>query len=225
MAAATPSATPVPMICPACQATITTASRFCPSCGASLSAPAPPASASANPTDIRQRVDQDRGFLKRLELLIPGFHGYRVNEDIREADSLLRLQIADKVKGVLGQLNDLRATMTQNGQFASLTDLASILADLQVLEGSIRHAEQGYSGIAAPIRVQANSLDQLYQYDYGFAIAADQVAQSVPPIKSAALGGDVASMRQAVAQMRDQVGQLQTTFRSRMQAIEGIKVA
>jgi hypothetical protein len=170
-------------------------------------------------------VDQDRSGLKRLELLIPGFHGYRVNEDIREADSLLRLQIADKVKGALAQMNDVRATMSQAGQFANLTDLAQILAELQILEGTIRHAEQGYSGIAAPIRVQANDLDRLYEYDYGFATAADQVAQGVAPIKSALAAGDPAAMRVAVGQMRDEVQQLQTTFRARMQAIEGIQVA
>ncbi|MCI4350846.1 MAG: zinc ribbon domain-containing protein [Thermoplasmata archaeon] len=217
-----------PMICPACHATVTTPSRFCPACGAAMagspSSPLP-ASAGAPPTDIRQRVDQDRGVLKRLQLLIPGYHGYRVNEDLREADSLLRLQIADKVKGVLAQMNDVRANMAQAGQLASLNDLAQVLAELQILEGTIRHAEQGYSGISAPIKVQATSLDRLYEYDYGFAVAADQLAQGVAPVKTAVMGGDPVAVRTAVAQIRDEVHQLQSTFQVRMQAVEGTQVA
>jgi hypothetical protein len=176
------------------------------------------------PVDIRQKVDADRGFLKRLELLIPGFHGYRVNEDLRESDSILRLQVANKVLGALNQMNDVRASMVQAGLFSSLNDLASSLAELQILEGTIRHAEQGYSGVAAPIRVQANDLERLYEYDYGFAQAADQIAQGVGPLKGAALGSDGAALNAAVAQLRSQVQTLQATFKARMQAIEGINV-
>ncbi|EQD65037.1 hypothetical protein B2A_01749, partial [mine drainage metagenome] len=38
------------------------------------------------PPDLRERVDQDRGSLKRLQLMVPGYRAYRQGEDIREAD-------------------------------------------------------------------------------------------------------------------------------------------
>src|SRR5271170_7966430 len=85
---------PAMVACPACHAPNPASSKFCNSCGAAL---APPPPASAPPVDIRERVDQDRGTLKRLQMLIPGFRGYRQGEDIREADSYLRMQVATKV--------------------------------------------------------------------------------------------------------------------------------
>lgn len=50
--------------------------------------------------DLRKKVKEDRGLLKELELAIPGFKGYREREDLRIADSLLRAQLADKLKTI-----------------------------------------------------------------------------------------------------------------------------
>ena len=48
--------------------------------------------------DLRTKVEDDRGLIKKIQLCIPGFRGYRQKEDLRLADSLLRQQIADELK-------------------------------------------------------------------------------------------------------------------------------
>ena len=58
--------------------------------------------------DIRDRVEQDRGLLKKIQLVIPGYAGYRRREDIRAADNLLRIQLANQMKGVRGDLEEIR---------------------------------------------------------------------------------------------------------------------
>jgi hypothetical protein len=193
-----------------------------------MSGPAPtsaaPTSSAPPPVDIRQTVDSDRGVLKRLQLMVPGFRGYRQMEDIRAADSLLRIQVANQVDRVLATLQDTRATMSRLNQYAGLTDLAPVLSDLQVLAGRIRHAEQGYSGISANVRLQQTRLDQLYEYDYGFVQASDQIAASAPPIQDAATRGDIAGLRTTIATLRNQVQVLQNAFSQRVRAVEGIMV-
>jgi len=186
--------------------------------------PAAPAAGSAPPVDIRQTVDTDRGVLKRLQLMVPGFRGYRQMEDIRAADSLLRIQVANIVDRVLASLQDTRATMSRLNQYAGLTDLATILSDLQVRSGRIHHAEQGYSGISANVRMQQSRLDQLYEYDYGFVQAADQIAASAPSIQDAATGGDLQALRTSITALRTQVQVLQNAFSQRVRAVEGIMV-
>jgi hypothetical protein len=176
------------------------------------------------PVDIRQTVDQDRGALKRLQLMVPGFRGYRQMEDIRAADSQLRIQVANQVDRVLASLQTTRQTMSQMNQYSGMTDLAPVLSDLQVLAGRIRHAEQGYSGISANIRFQQSRLDQLYEYDYGFVEAADQLAASAPPIQAAATGGDLNALRTSIQTLRNQVQVLQNAFSQRVRAVEGIMV-
>ncbi len=223
------------LVCPSCRATVTSANRFCPQCGTPLGSatgnpgsqlppPPPPPPPPGAPVDIRQRVDDDRGVLKRIQLLVPGFRGYRLGEDARDADNYLRLQIADKVHLSVVALERTRQQMSQAGAFQPLTDLAPSLADLMVLEGKIRHAEQGYSGISAPLRVPPERLDRLYEYDYGFVQAADQLATSVGALGDSATRGDTASLGPGVGNVRNQIQQLQNAFQARLQVVEAVRV-
>jgi hypothetical protein len=220
---------PSPPTCPKCGAPASPGTRFCGQCGAPLSGagpvpPAPTAPAAAPPVDIRQRVDQDRGALKKLQLLIPGFRGYRLGEDIRDADSILRREVADKLLDSLAQLQKVRQTLTQKNQYGSLTTLSPLLSDLTTLEGRIRHAEQGYSGISATIKVAPQQLDQLYEYDYGFALAADQFRKELGPLLEAANANDGARIGAEVGTTRELLDQLARAFQARMNTIEGIRV-
>ena len=232
---------PTGLRCASCNAVLSPGSRYCNQCGAAVPAPpmAPPGAvvaggtptpppgppaAGAPPVDIRQRVDQDRGFLKRLQLLIPGFRGYRLGEDSREADSFLRLQIADRIHRAVQVVQDCRQSLTQAGQFQSLTDFSSVLAELQQLEGSVRHAEQGYTGIAPAVQVTPTTIDRLYEYDYGFAQAADQMTAGLAPLKTAVGGANAAAVQEAITTVRSQIRQLDQAFKARLRAIEGIAV-
>jgi zinc-ribbon domain len=226
--AANPPAEPVAAastVCRKCGAPVPAGSRFCNACGATLQAPptAPGAGASP-PVDLREQVDQNRGVLKRLQLLIPGYRGYRQGEDLRAADNLLRIQTADKIRNARATVENVRTTLTNSGQFASLTDLAPVLSDLQRLEGEIRAAEQGYTGISPSVRINPQQLDRLYEYDYGFVVAADDVDRSIAELPAAAPAGGppVAAI---LARVRGQISQLENAWKARLQAIEGIRIA
>ncbi|MHB1434938.1 MAG: zinc ribbon domain-containing protein [Thermoplasmata archaeon] len=219
-------APPASAVCSQCQAPLPSGVRFCPQCGAPAtggSSGAGPWAAATGPVDLRERIDQDRGSLKRLQLLVPGFRGYRQGEDIREADSFLRIQVANRLANGIQTIQNVRSALTQAGQFAALTDLAPLLADLQMLEGSVRHAEQGYSGISAPVRVGTAQLDRLYEYDYGFVQAADQLNGTLSQLPASAASGG-ANSRALIATARGQVAQLSQAFQARLKAIEGLRV-
>jgi hypothetical protein len=175
--------------------------------------------------DLRQRVDDDRGLLKRLQLLLPGYRGYRQGEDVRAADNLLRIQTADKIRNARATMENARSTLSNAGQFGVLNDLAPLIADLQRFEGEVRHAEQGYTGISPSVRINTPQLDRLYEYDYGFVVAADQLNQTVAPLPTAAMGADPSALNALVASARGQVTQLEQAWKARLQAIEGIRVS
>ncbi|HEY6237881.1 MAG TPA: hypothetical protein VIZ68_01685 [Thermoplasmata archaeon] len=183
-----------------------------------------PTSGRTPPVDIRQRVDEDRGILKRVQLLIPGFRGYRLGEDARAADSFLRIQVADKIHHAVTTVQDFRQSLTQASLFDGLMALAPLLTELQVLEGEVRHAEQGYSGVSPALKVTPEQIDRLYEYDFGFAQAADQVTATLQPLRTAATGSNDAAAGAAIATVRAQVRQLDTAFKARLRAIQGILV-
>jgi len=240
------------LTCPKCGAPAAAGARFCKQCGAPLSAPvaaapaamapapaaaapapaapaaptpAAPAATGATPVDLRQRVDDDRGILKRLQLLVPGYRGYRQGEDIRAADSLLRIQVADKIKNGRQTVENTRQMLVQANQFTALNDLAPLIADLWKLEGEIRFAEQGYTGISPAVRVNPQQLDRLYEYDFGFAQAGDELAQTLSSLPTIAGGPTPAQAGSVISTARGQVNQLEQAFKARIQAVEGIRVS
>lgn len=212
-----------PTTCPACHAPVLPSDRFCPACGAPL--PAGGAGGLGTPPiDLREKVDQDRGTLKRMQMLVPGFRAYRQGEDVRAADSILRRQVADKIKNARTSAENARTALTQSGQFSVLMDLAPLISDLFTLEPKIRNAEQGYSGISPATRVGTADLDRLYEYDYGFILAGDQLDQTLAPMPALAAGANAADLQRLVATARGQVNQLQQAFQARLKAIQGVLV-
>ncbi|EQD32577.1 hypothetical protein B2A_13489, partial [mine drainage metagenome] len=135
--------------------------------------------------DIRERVDQDRGALKRLQLLIPGFRAYRQTEDVRAADAMLRLQVADLLVRAMQQVDALRSEMTRDGVLDGLTTLGGLRSELQRLEGEVRHAEQGYTGISPALRITPEMLDRLYERDYRFIASGQGVLDALPAVQAA----------------------------------------
>jgi hypothetical protein len=163
--------------------------------------------------------------LKRLQLLLPGYRGFRQGEDDRAADNLLRIQTADKIRNARSTMENARSGLSNAGQFGALNDLAPLIADLQRLEGEIRHAEQGYTGISPSVRINPQQLDRLYEYDYGFVVAADQVNQTLSGLPALAMGSGASGVPALVATVRSQISQLEQAWKARLQAIEGIRVS
>src|SRR5579863_1653356 len=124
--------------------------------------------------DIRQQVDANRGIGKKLELLIPGLRGYRTKEDIRVSDALLRNQVADRLDHAKDNLQQLRKQVAAGNDLNNLTNVGSLISQVQALSGEVRHAGQGYSGWVAPIQINDDKLNKLYDYDYSFVTAVFQ---------------------------------------------------
>lgn len=234
MATSAPPPPPPPpsgaLTCPKCGSAAAPGSRYCNLCGSSLftqggSSTGTQAPTGSPPVDLREKVEDSQGALKRLQLLIPGFRGYRQGEDIRAADSFLRIQVADQVKNARTTIENARTALTNANQFQALYDLAPIIADLLRLEGQIRFAEQGYTGISPAVRINPQQLDRLYEYDYGFAQAADQLNQTISPLPSIATGANPSAVSALVATARGQVNQLDQAFKARVQVIEGIRIS
>lgn len=173
-------------------------------------------------TDIRQKVEENRGILKKLELLVPGLRGYRNKEDIRVSDALLRNQVADRIDLAKSNLESLRRQMTNSGDFTNLTSIGSIIFQLQQFSGEVRHAQQGYSGFVATFQVTEDKLNKLYDYDYAFVNAAIQLGDLTSPSKLVYDPTNANSIIPAMSQISSLISDSKQKWATRMEAIENI---
>ncbi len=119
-------------------------------------------------TDLIERVEKDRGLIKNIELAIPGFRGYRKREDIRASDSLLRLELAKKLREDIGDnLEESRKIIASRLNLPLLSEVGTLIQMEKTIEGRIGHAEQGYSGISPSYQIDEEQLYALYYYDWG----------------------------------------------------------
>jgi hypothetical protein len=177
-----------------------------------------------NMVDIRDQVEDSRGVLKKLQLLIPGYSGYRKLEDIREADNYLRIQIANKMHENINSLQDLRKMLVDRGLYAGLSQFQTLFSEIQQLEGAIRHAQQGYSGISPPIRITADNLNAMYEYDYNFIAQADALNNEVKELVNAVMSGNSQDSYAKLQSVSTAIRDLRDKFNERMVIIQGIKV-
>jgi hypothetical protein len=177
--------------------------------------------ASENP-DIRQQVEENRGAMKKLELLIPGLHGYRSKEDIRMSDELLRNQVADRLDRVKDNLQQLRKQVAANNDLTNLTSVGSLIAQVQTLSGEVRHAAQGYAGWVAPIQINEDKLNKLYEYDYSFVSSVFQFADATSPGKLTYDSTSPNTIQMALNEFVTSVADIRQKWSQRMEAIEGI---
>ena len=171
--------------------------------------------------DIRERVEDDRGLIKKIQLKIPGYAGYRRREDIRNADILLRNQVADQVKKVRADLEGVRDGLAADGKYQGLQPIGNLIFQLQATEAKVRHSEGGYSGISANIRVEEPELDKLYEYDYAMLDSLDKAAACMPMIQQAS---DPKSFDAAMKAFRDSIQAFDAAWGVRMEASTGTQV-
>jgi hypothetical protein len=174
--------------------------------------------------DIRQQVDANRGFQKKLELLVPGLRGYRTLEDLRVADSLLRNQVADKLDQTKANLEALRKQMATSGDYTNLSSVGSLISQVQQLSGEVRHAAQGYSGWVATISINQDKLNKLYEYDYAFVGSAVQLQSLTAPPNASYDTTAPNSIQTALTGVGSAVSDFKQKWSVRMEAIQNILV-
>lgn len=177
-------------------------------------------------TDLRKRVEEDRGPLKKIQIFLPGYSGYREKEDLRIADSMLRNQVADNFKtSVLIPLEMVRESLANALELDLMNDVAGVLSKAKTLEASIRHAEQGYSGISPAVRIREEELNKLYEYDLSLFEGVTVLALAAKEARGLADAGDTASVKTVLSRLKGDIMEFSSVFDQRMETIAGIKVA
>lgn len=169
---------------------------------------------SGNP-DIRSAVDNSRGLLKKIQLVIPGYRGYRRLEDLRAADELLRNQISVILQQALNALQSERMKLVAEDDFGKLTLVGSGISIVQEFQGELLHSQQGYSGISPAIRVDESKLGNLYDYDLKFLDISAR-------IKELSDFSSASNLSDALGKLSEEVNNARSAWEARMAAIEKI---
>ena len=174
--------------------------------------------------DLRKKVEEDRGMLKKIELAIPGFRGYRKREDLRIADSLLRAQLAGRLKNVGTQVEQCRQDLVKKMELEYLEDAARLVNNIQKTENRVRHAEQGYSGVSRDFRIEEKELNRLYEWDLRLIEDIDKISGDVAALQSAITDQNRTELPTRIRAAATTIQDFNTLFDKRIEVIGGVGV-
>jgi len=175
-------------------------------------------------TDIRDRVAEDRGLLKTIQTFVPGFRGYRLKEDLRDSDRMLRAQLARLLGLQRRGLEDCRTMIVQNYSSPQLDTIGGLISRFKKVEGMVAHAETGYSGIAADVQVKETELNRLYEYDTSMIDMLGAIGQAVQSLKGSLRAQDAAQANTDLVTVKQGITDFEDRFERRMRVITSTEV-
>jgi uncharacterized protein YoxC len=167
--------------------------------------------------DYRETVNASQGGFEDLVKKIPGYHGYKEKELRREADKLLRTEVAMKLDDQRKRLSELQTQLVIQAQIEFLDDLERVVMKLQLLIDRLRTATYGYAGLFDAVKVKETELDVLYEFDNQMLASVGEVASDVDQVASAITAGE--GIFNAVTDLGRTVDQINQTFGHREEAI------
>jgi hypothetical protein len=121
----------------------------------------------------------EQNWLERLADAIPGLKGYRDKEARRDTDKRFREYLADRIDRARRRLDDVKATLVNDGQLDRLDDIDRYSQRLIKIANLVRHATYGYSGFFDQQKIQETELDRIYQYDLSLVSDVEALENSI----------------------------------------------
>jgi hypothetical protein len=174
--------------------------------------------------DLRQKVEEDRGLIKKIQMMIPGYRGYRQREDIRAADDLLRIQLSERLGRARAEVEKCRKSLVDAMLTEQLDRLGQLVNKFKTVEGEVRHAEGGYTGFSAQITIEQQELDQLYEYDYNMINYLLNIEQGILPLRGAIDTENGGAIKTEIANLRTRLDDFENTWKARIKRITGTEV-
>jgi hypothetical protein len=138
---------------------------------------------------IFDTVSGDQDFFKKILGKIPGFKGYMESQARRDSDKLLRDTIYGRVKELENQISVLQRDFIRHGELAMVGDLEASAIKLRTFADRVRTAPRGYSPLFAAVKINAEDLAKIYEYDATLLTKTDEVEQAIGNVQ-ASVGTD-----------------------------------
>jgi len=157
-------------------------------------------------------------------LNLPGFRGYKLREQRREADRIVR----DHIYRALEQSRDNLTACFQALNDAKATELVEpmnrLIAKLDRVAEKINRASYGYSGFFDSIKVEEPELDNMLVFDTQLMDLVRKIGDATTSFKTDLTQGKLENARTNQQALDVSISNLETTFDQRQGVIEGVKV-
>jgi hypothetical protein len=171
-----------------------------------------------------ERVEESDRPLERLMKEIPGFRGYKVREERREADRIVRDYIYRILNSSRDDFMECFRILNNAGTPELMEPTNQLIARLDRVAEKVNRASYGYSGFFDSLRIDAPQLDQMVTYDTQMMDSARKLAGSISDFKAQLEQNKFEDVRKTESDLGTSISQLEAMFDKRKSVIEGVAV-
>ena len=171
-----------------------------------------------------ERVQESERLLERLMLVIPGFRGYKLKEQRREADRIVRTYIYNVMERSRDDLTSCLQALVDNKLTELIEPMNRLIAKEDRVAEKINHASYGYTGFFDSVRIEEPDLDRMLGYDTQLMDLAKKLSEMTGMLRSNLTQGKFDDARNSELQLDGSIGSLELAFDQRKSTIEGVKV-
>lgn len=157
-------------------------------------------------------------------LVLPGFRGYKLKEQRREADRIVRTYIYDSMERSRDDLTTCLQALSDNKLTELIEPTNRLIAKVDRVAEKINHASYGYTGFFDSVRIEEPDLDRMLGYDTQLMDLVRKVSEMTTSIRSNLTQGKFDDARNAQLQLDGSIGSLELAFDQRKSIIDGVKV-
>lgn len=171
-----------------------------------------------------ERVQESEKLLERIMLVLPGFRGYKLREQRREADRIVRNHIYDILEH---SRDDLTRSfqILNDSKVAELTEpMNRLIARVDRVAEKVNHASYGYSGFFDSMKIEETELDQMLAYDTQLVDLVRKFSDAVTSFRSDLSQSKLENTRNSQQELEGALANLEVVFDQRKSVIEGVKV-
>ncbi len=155
---------------------------------------------------------------------LPGFRGYKLREQRREADRIVRSYVYDSLEHSRDDLMSSFQTLTDNKLSELIEPMNRLVAKLDRVAEKINRASYGYAGFFDSVRIEEPDLDRMLAYDTQLVDLARKFSDMTTLFRNNLTQNKFDDARNAQLQLDSGIGGLELTFDQRKSVIEGVKV-
>jgi len=171
-----------------------------------------------------EKVQSSEKTLERLMLIIPGFRGYKLREQRREADRIVRDYIYRALQHSRDDLMSCFQSLSDAKASELIEPMNRLIAKLDTVAEEINRASYGYSGFFDSIKVEEPELDNMLAYDTQLMDLARKINDSISGFKNDLSQGKLENTRTTQQSLDNSIDTLESAFEQRKAVIEGVKV-
>ena len=172
---------------------------------------------------ILRKVDEERTLTQKIMKLIPGWRGYRIKEERRNADRILRDQLVSRLRRTQETINEIRREVVDNELEGAYSLIDSLGSRTERLISEIERASYGYRPFFDAIKIKEDDLLAMLKFDTWFVEKIQEFDRRCSEVLDAIMEDPSKVVRQ-IRELRSMVTEMLSKWKDRKDVIMGVEI-